>query len=963
MSYVIPSVLVYQQLANAGGVANSTPDLEACIIGPLNNIVTYVPGSVASLIQTAAISSTTTTATATAGSYQLTGVANPGPFTVGTVIVVQKAGASGANMQATITVVTGDVFTLDTAVSTSVESATISPLAAIANPTISNTFNLNSTWPGQLVTSSSVQVYLNNVLAETVTTKAYGYPYNNLLTFTSGSVMTTAVVTSGATTATLVASSNPNYTMFSNGDTITMAGAGVAGGLYTGTITSGGGTANITFSPATSTTTGAAVAVTKVAWANVNSTTNTLRLESGDKIEVSYTNPQSVAKTFSTTANVVTTTSLANGDLQTVSLADMLPVDTSKAATTTTGTNASGATLINVASTTGFSTGSQVIVYGGGVAGANLTTTATVSSGTTLTLGVALSTTLTAGAVIVQNLITSGTNNVGVTNLVVVSSSGFVVGDHIVVAGGGAGGADLVSTVSVVPDGTHVTMTDGLVTQVTAGTVVTRAPNLSISVQKTYNNQLLATTKPISGGSQIDLTNVTTTGAVTISANPEIVYGKIKFANVYMGYTALRTDQSNTVLAINDILDAEGQLGDLTDANPLGLGVTMALSNTTGRVRAISLSTNDLNGYLAALNLAESERLYYLVPLTQDSATIAAFQAHVDQMSTPELAEWRVAIVNTAIPTMKDIGSFSSSNLNSNSGNNTITNISSFWTLTSSNSTFISDGLTAGDYINVWVSGTTFNSYQINTVVSNQQVTFVSGAVSAPQSAVSFYASRTLTKTQQASVVAATSAQFNDKRIWHVQPDYCGISINGTVKKLPGYYLCCGLAGMGAGFPVQQGFTNIGVAGISTLYDSNYYFSKTDLNTMAGSGTLLFVQTSQNGIPYVRHELTTDMSVLEYREVLVVKNWDFLSYYYYDKLKMFIGSWNITPDTINIIRQTIVSASELLITKKLPKIGPPLLGYTINSIAQDTNNKDNLNVNLQIQVVYPLNYLNLYLII
>lgn len=39
MAYVVPSVLVYQMLEEAGGVLGATPDLDAVIVGPLYNIV------------------------------------------------------------------------------------------------------------------------------------------------------------------------------------------------------------------------------------------------------------------------------------------------------------------------------------------------------------------------------------------------------------------------------------------------------------------------------------------------------------------------------------------------------------------------------------------------------------------------------------------------------------------------------------------------------------------------------------------------------------------------------------------------------------------------------------------------------------------------------------------------------------------------------------------------------------
>ena len=188
------------------------------------------------------------------------------------------------------------------------------------------------------------------------------------------------------------------------------------------------------------------------------------------------------------------------------------------------------------------------------------------------------------------------------------------------------------------------------------------------------------------------------------------------------------------------------------------------------------------------------------------------------------------------------------------------------------------------------------------------------------------------------------------------------INIEGVdVPNLPGYYLAAAHAGMVAGFPVQQGFTNIGVAGISDLQHSNNYFNKDQLNVMAEAGTCLYVQAVQGGIPYCRHAVTTDMSVLEYREQLKVKNWDFLSYFYYDKLKSFIGSWNITTDTLQIIRTTIIAASELLKSQVLPRIGAPLLGYQILTLEQNKVNKDRISVKLRLEIVSPANYIDVIL--
>jgi hypothetical protein len=355
--------------------------------------------------------------------------------------------------------------------------------------------------------------------------------------------------------------------------------------------------------------------------------------------------------------------------------------------------------------------------------------------------------------------------------------------------------------------------------------------------------------------------------------------------------------------------------------------------------------------------------MYALVPLTQDTSILEAFQQHVDQMSTPQMASWRMCLLNSAIPTTQNIGAYSKTLVNSNSGNNTITLISGNYVLTASNATFMSDGVTPGDIVNITAgtgSPSPIGTAQVTQVISNQQI-----AIQALGTAtgVSYYITRNLTKAQQAAAVAAQSSTYNDNRVVNVMPDICGVNVNGTIKNLPGYYLSCTVAGLIAGLPVQQGLTNIAVAGISTLSHSNFYFTRAQMDTMAAAGTLIFAQQAQTSTPYIRHQLTTDMSVLNYREISLVKNLDFLSYYYVQILKSFIGKWNITPDSLNTLRQTINAGSSLLIGQKLPKIGPPLLSAKIVSLAQDKVNLDNVDCTLNVALADPLNYINLYLVV
>lgn len=557
---------------------------------------------------------------------------------------------------------------------------------------------------------------------------------------------------------------------------------------------------------------------------------------------------------------------------------------------------------------------------------------------------------------------TTGSITSGSSSLTVTSATGMSTGDTVVIVGAGAGGSDLVSTLSAI-SGTTVTLSGPAGTTVSLAAVKKRV-NVSVSLRKVYYDQPLTATSTISSNVNFSTSGVASTGSVTVNPVVELPYGKVLSANVHIGYRALRQDLLDRILTINDATDLVAQLEDVSEDNPLGLGVEVALANTVTRIRAISIGSNDLTGYLAALELAEAERLYALVPLTQDLSIISAFKAHVVQMSTPENAAWRIALVSIPVETTRFIGVANNIAPNNNASNaiGTVSGLSNV--LTSSTATFISDKVTAGDTVVIMSASdaSLVGTATVSQVLSNQQLRLTYNSAKTASSVV-FYIRRAYSKTEQAANLKAAAQTLNSSRVINMVPDTVGVSVGGVTKYLPGYYLACGTAGMVAGFPVQQGFTNIGIAGITDLRKSNYYFTKANLNTIAEGGNFIYVQDTQGGTPYCRHELTTDVSVLEYRELLLVKDIDYLSYHYYDKLKPFIGTWNITDSSINSIRQTLIAASELMKSKKLPKIGAPLVSYTIDKLEQSSTNKDTLVVVLSIVPIYPLNYVQLTLAI
>jgi hypothetical protein len=195
----------------------------------------------------------------------------------------------------------------------------------------------------------------------------------------------------------------------------------------------------------------------------------------------------------------------------------------------------------------------------------------------------------------------------------------------------------------------------------------------------------------------------------------------------------------------------------------------------------------------------------------------------------------------------------------------------------------------------------------------------------------------------------------------HVWPDV--VQIGG--QEVPGYYQGCVLAGMIASLPAHAGFTRYGISGIDELVHSNNYFNDVELDIIAGGGTYVFIQNSAAGLPYARHQLTTDRSFVEFQELSITKNLDFMSYFFKSILEPFIGVWNVTEDAKAAIRRSLESGIAFQEARKYPKIGAALRpGATkIRSIVESSISSDRIEVIVDVGLPRPLNNIGLHLVV
>ena len=313
---------------------------------------------------------------------------------------------------------------------------------------------------------------------------------------------------------------------------------------------------------------------------------------------------------------------------------------------------------------------------------------------------------------------------------------------------------------------------------------------------------------------------------------------------------------------------------------------------------------------------------------------------------------------------------------------------------------FVVNGAIPGDILEIpedptadsWTTGV--QSWVINDVISNERVEIVNSGNNTSTLAnelphlfkrvdgsaltgglIWYRVLRNLDKDQQVDEVVAVAESFGSKRLVLAFPDEVDVAglVDGSKTRTdpstpeladaqPGYYLACAIGGQTAGQPPQQGFTNMGIAGISRIYHSSDYFNEEQLTELSNGGTYVFVQDNPDALPYTIHEVTTDVTALEFSEYMVVKDFDFVAWTFLDTLLPFIGPFNVIPETIEFIRQALFTTGDTLKSRYVSKIGAPLTDYTIDGVEESTLSPDRIEAYMDVDLPMTLNTIGLHLV-
>ena len=445
----------------------------------------------------------------------------------------------------------------------------------------------------------------------------------------------------------------------------------------------------------------------------------------------------------------------------------------------------------------------------------------------------------------------------------------------------------------------------------------------------------------------LGLNSVTLSIGVTVSedgAQKELLSGKL-----YMQYKALDVTHANIPVEISSADEVEQKLGVVDgDKNPLAMGALVTFSNSQKKIYALALQSDDLAGWTIAVDEIKRRGYYAKAILSQDLAIISLFKALEEANQDPKVAMYGISVGTHKVEALEELelyaGTTGETLTDTVSGLNII--------FQDNNADFFVADIAPGDQINLEGPQASGNPYIVDAVINANKLKVIpANPFPAVVNALTYTIDRILDEEQIAERIAAVSESLKMKRIVMAFPDYCQIA----GEKLPGYYCACVVVGMIVGLPPNAGITYKGAAVIEKVFNSNFRFDYNQLNTIAGGGTLIFMQDDEASLPYVRHQLTTDRTTLETSEISAIKNNDYVSFVLKSTMQKFLGIYNVQEGLFMTLRPALEGDIAYMQQSISTELGPILISGEILELKQSEFSKDQIEVVIDTVQPAPFN--------
>jgi len=437
------------------------------------------------------------------------------------------------------------------------------------------------------------------------------------------------------------------------------------------------------------------------------------------------------------------------------------------------------------------------------------------------------------------------------------------------------------------------------------------------------------------------------TGSSTVAGY--FIYGSsVSTGKIYSNSRALDKSQTD-IITINSVQDLENRFGEVDLDNPLVFGVYMAMLNGATPCYAQAIPSNDESGYAAVTDIWDKRDFYVVAPLTDSDTVINNYHTKAVALSAPDVAKWKRIVAGKSVPKITSI--FTGNNTNMTGGLVKVDDSSFSVTFTSTTNIPWDKVVVNKTKFKISnCSDSHFNGEYLITASSpaDRKIT-CSGAIGKDQTTLTFNCSliNPMSTEEQVDTLASYGEIYASRLISIIIGDVY-TSINGTDTAIPTYYAAAGLAGMVEGYAPHVQFNGYPIAGITKVENTWDIFTEDQLSTIAGGGIIILVQKTPTSQPYIRNQLTTDVSDLLKRSLSVVKSVDYFKRLIYDNVVDFLKGWNVVAEAIEGLQIKLQAVINFARSFNVPKAGTLIVSANIDQIVPQDN-----AISITISAVFP----------
>jgi len=462
---------------------------------------------------------------------------------------------------------------------------------------------------------------------------------------------------------------------------------------------------------------------------------------------------------------------------------------------------------------------------------------------------------------------------------------------------------------------------------------------------------------------------LTTLSNYTVTKN---VY-KVTDGDLYNFFDANRTDLSNNIFEVNEYNYKE-KLGTPSKNNKLSYAMKLICKEVPGATMKVYVTENDeYIGYKKALGaIATSGLVYSVSVLTDNDRVLDEVVKMVETASDSSVAKWKMGVIAPRTPFFSKTLTLDNYAITKNDGVDT-------YTIESTTGGFLAVGVSTDD--NLFADsdleiadktyydgyGETYTSASIGKVVSviTDSKIIVQPLIPNDDLVTKLSLKKAIlgglnSFDQLSSKMKQKAREINNKGVVSIFPDKFEIIEENSEVLLPSFYLAAITNGVMAHLPPQQGLSNLSIPSVNRVIGSSFNFTDGELDELAVSGILVFLQTDNSSDPYILRQLTTNMSSLETMEINKVRCLDYATIEFSGAIDGYIGKRNVsTENAIDLKDELKATGTTMVDTTDILYLGPVITDFTIVEVSIPDTEDDAINAVIEVGTPTSLNKIRL----